>query len=48
VTRRDLPFGRSTAMREDGELIRFPFEPVGSYATEVLREMLRAGERQTD
>jgi tRNA pseudouridine13 synthase len=49
-TRRDLVVRPEHGeVREDGDRIRISFElPSGSYATEVLREMLRACDPQTD
>jgi tRNA pseudouridine13 synthase len=49
-TRRDLVVRPTQGdVRADGDRLRICFElPSGSYATEVLREMLRSGEAETD
>jgi tRNA pseudouridine13 synthase len=49
-TRRDLVVRPAhAAVRADGDRLRISFElPSGSYATEVLREMLRTGVPETD
>ena len=49
-TRRDLVVRPAHGeVRADGDRLRISFElPSGSYATEVLREMLRSGEPETD